>query len=134
MSELGDSRLDVNFDDVYDFETVPDSEEVQLRVTSAEIYRKEGGTRANLHLVFEVLDNPKASDIHLYMGIPNRDEDAKTANRLKLRLKAFYDAAEADPRGAVGELVGSTLWVIVGEEEDPQYGKRNFIRKFQATR
>ena len=136
MSENTGSILDMNFEDVYDFETLPDGEEVQLRVAKAEVYRKEGGTRANLHIIFEEPSNERIQDIHVYMGLPNPDDDAKLANKMKLRIKAFYEAVGADLSGPIDlqDLTGETLYAIVGEEDDPEYGRRNFIRSFQVPR
>lgn len=135
MDEAG-SILDLNFDDVYEFETIPDGEEVQLRIAKAEIYRKEGGTRNNLHVIFEDPSNERIQDLHIYMGLPNPDDDAKLANKMKLRIKAFYEATGADMSGPIDlqDLVGETLYVVVGEEDDPEYGRRNYIRSFSVQR
>lgn len=134
--EQNTGLLDLNFDDVYDFETLPDGEEVQLRIAKAEVYRKEGGTRNNLHIIAEDPSNERIQDIHLYMGLPNPDDDAKLANKMKLRVKAFYESVGADMSGPIdlNDLVGETFYCIIGEEEDPDFGQRNFIRSFQVQR
>jgi len=136
MSEMTGSILDMNFDDVYDFETLPDSSEAQLRVTAAEVYRKEGGTRSNLHITFDDPSNDRVQDIHLYMGLPIEDDEPKRVNKMKLRIKAFYEAVGADMSGPIElqDLIGETLTAIIGEEDDSEYGKRNFIRSFVVPR
>jgi hypothetical protein len=135
MTEQG-SILELHFDDVYDFETLPDGEEVQLRIARAEIYRKEGGTRSNLHVIFEDPSNERVQDIHVFMGLPTADDDVKLANKMKLRIKAFYEAAGIDMSGPIDldNLVGETLYAVVGEQEEPGYGRQNFIRSFSVPR
>jgi len=135
--QMTGSILDMNFEDVFDFEVLPDSTEHQLRIAKAEVYKKEGGERSNLHIIFDVPDNPRVDDIHIYMGLPIPADDEKRVNKMKVRIKAFYEAVGVDTNAGpidLNDLVGETLYVIIGEEDDNQYGKRNFVRQFLEAR
>lgn len=127
---LGDinSPLDTNFDDVYDFETLADRSEAQVRVGRVQIQPGKDDSRKSIHLTLEVLDSPKLESIHYYLPIPKPEEDMRTANRLKQKIKACYEACGCTPGDAPAVLMGREMWVIVGEEDDPKYGRRNTIK------
>jgi hypothetical protein len=129
------SALDLNFDDIYEEETIPADQEVQLRVIRAEIVKSRNSGRWNLHVVFDVPDNDRVADIHLYMGVPTDEDeqDPKRVNRMKKRIAGFYEACGVDYSSgsvAMTDLVGCTPWAQLGEEDDPEYGKRNTVRTF----
>ena len=130
-----ESILDINFDDVYDFETLPADTEAQLRVLRAEIHTSQRSGNKMIHFVFDVPDNPRIDDIHHYAGLPGEDDDAKMRNKKLQRVKEAYIALGVTPgRVEMSDFVGQTCWAIVGEETDAQYGTRNTIKSFVLPR
>ena len=133
------SILDINIDEAQEMRTLPDGAEVLLRIDRAEITpNKNDPTRFNLALVFVDPGDPATAEIKMWLPIATpefRDADPRGYNRLLLRWKAFYEAAGI-PSGRldVSSLPGTELYAIVGEEEDPTYGKQNFIRRFSPRR
>ena len=131
------SMLDINFDEVYDFELLPDGEEVELRIARAEVVGKKANEEEKmLHVVLEDPGNPKVDDIHLYMPIPSaemRSSEPKRANKMLRRIQQFYETFDIDTSQPVvlSDIIGNTGYCIVGvEEAQGEFGERNYIRSF----
>lgn len=129
------SILDLNFQDVYEPELIPDGTEITLTIRSAEQVRTKSGKNAMLNVVLYDASNPKTAPFTERLVVPSdtdkADDLAKWNNgmrRIQNFLKCFdlpstgVDPAEAFP--------GATGTVIVREEEDETYGKKNSVRKF----
>lgn len=131
------SALDLNFNDVYDFETFTDNEEVQLRVVKATREEKKKSP-GEFQLVMRLEDpsDPKKEDIFLYLGIPTEDErrnDPKKANKKMLRILDFYEAFDIDYSRPVilRDIEGATGYCIMGiQKATAEFPERSTIRSF----
>lgn len=136
MSEA--SMLDMNFDEVYDMEVIPEGEECQVSIIAADVTGKKNAEDEKMLVVrFSVIDHDTAEDIYHYLSIPNAElkrTDAKKANKQMLRIREFYQAFDVDYSQPVelANLQGLIGWAIVGVQkptaEYPQ--EKNFIKSF----
>jgi len=132
MNEQG-SLLDVNFDDVYDFELIPDGTEVELRISTAEIALSKS-QNPMLHVKLSDPTNPKVDDIHHYIILPiaDADMDPTVINKRKMRLRDFYVCFDVDTNHPVDvsrDLPGQTGICIVGVDPSDM-GDRNIVKSF----
>ena len=125
------SLLNLNFDDVYDPETLPQGTEVQLRIAKAEDHESKAGNPST-HVIFEDPSNEKVDEIHHYFSTPTGDTEPKVANRMLASYRAFYKCFGIDnaPDLDIDTFMGLTGYCIVNEEETPEYGKKNTIKTF----
>ena len=124
--------IEANWDDVYEFTTIPEGKEVQVLVKSAEIHKSQSGN-LSLHLILTVPSEPKANDIHHYQGIPDndiQDDDIKDWNKRMLRLKKVYQAfgVAMRPQTPASDFNGRSAWVTLGvDPAEGQYEEKNTI-------
>jgi len=133
-----DTLLDVNVDDTWAPEVYPDNTEAQIRIVSAEKHTSDRTGNKSAHVKFDDPSNFKIEYIHIYMGLPASDDDEKTSNNKRRRIKEFYSCFDIAPGpGGVNletDLPGKTGYVILGVEDDAQYGQRNVIKKFVSNK
>jgi len=136
MSEAP-SMLDLNMNDVYETEMLPDGEEQELRVAKAEMKeKKKVPGEFQLVVILEDPSNDKIDDIWLYMGVPTVDErqnSPKTANRKMQRIQQFYDAFDIDYSQPVmmADLQGQTGWAVVGiQAAQDSFPEKNYVKSF----
>lgn len=131
------SLLDINFDDVYEPKTLEADQEARLRISSAVYGSKKSDPEARRLEI--TLTNPTDSefkDFTVYLSIPNAEADKKKANAQKKRIQDFYSCFGIVPPlsvnedGSIPDIVGKEGWVVVGLDDDPEYGKKNTARKF----
>ena len=125
------SILDYNLDNVQELATVPEGE-YQVRGAGAECKTsaKTGGEYLSIRL--ECSDEPDAKNITLVMMLPTDSDDEKARNGRLRRLKSFYEAFDIDYTKGVDtdDLVGCSGWAILTEEDDPEYGRQNRVKRF----
>lgn len=106
--------------------------EYQVRILNAtlETQKKEPYGKY-LSVVLEIPTEPKAKNIYHIMMLPTSADDEKKANNRKLALLNFFKAFDIDVSAGINlqACIGRTGWVILEEEEDPEYGTRNRVRK-----
>lgn len=123
----------VDFSDVYEPEALPAGTEAEVRILDADLRTAKNNPNTKfISLRLEVPSNPKANDFYHTLFLVGPTDDAKKANNKKLALLNFSKAFGADlSRGmSPKDLVGYTAWAILDEEDDPQYGKRNVVRRW----
>jgi hypothetical protein len=125
------SFLDQNFDDVSEPKSVKEGE-YQVRVLDAAVKTSQKGKGDYVNLRLEILDDPQAKDINHVMMIPGPGDDAKQRNKRLFAIQSFLKACGFDPATTenVQEVIGATCWAILVEEQDPEYGTQNRVRKF----
>lgn len=125
----------LDFDGVYEPETVPGGE-YQLRVLKAEIKQQkpEKGSGSFVQLRLDIPSAPKSKDITHVMMLPGQQDDPKQKNSRLAAIQNFLKACGFDNVNNIAETEGSSCWAILTEEDDPEYGKQNRIRKFVAGR
>lgn len=123
----------LDFSGVYEPETVPEGE-YQLRVLSTEIKTstKTGGDFIQIKL--DIPSNPKAKDVTHVMMLPTQKDDPKQKNSRLAAVQNFLKACGYDNVNNINEVDGSMPWAILGEEETPEYGKQNRVKKFVVGR
>lgn len=133
------SLLNVNLADAKKFTTIANDTQCTLRIAQAEIKAvKADPSRSQLYLQFVDPSDPTVQEIRFYLAVPTanmqaQDERAyiRLVNRWESLAKATgVDVSQAEER----DFVGCDVEVVVGEEEDPQYGMQNFIRRFVPKR
>lgn len=129
------------FIDLGDLSDVPEqiavaSGEYQLRGISLELRKQkpEKGTGSFLMALMEIPSEPNSKLISHVMMIPDDSNQERTKNA---RLRAIRDFRVAFGLGISGPLnfrdfEGALGWAVLVEEEDPQYGVQNRVRKFTA--
>ena len=83
---------------------------------------------------FDIIGEVGSKTVTRYMALPTADMDAEKLNKTKLGLKRFFEAAGVDVSGGIDldSLVGTTVWAMLGVEEDEEYGEGNYIKRFIA--
>jgi hypothetical protein len=129
------SFLGQDFDNVFEPRSVKEGE-YQLKVLDCSIKesQKTGGHYVSAKL--EIIGEPEAKDINHVMMMPTPLDDIKQRNKRLSRIKEFLNACGYDPASIdnVQDLIGVTCWAILTEEQDPEYGMQNRVRKFVVGR
>lgn len=123
----------VDFSDVYEPEIMPAGSEVQVQIIDAEYREAKNNKETKMILLrLTVPSNIKAKDINHTLFLVGANDDAKKANNKKLALRTFSEAFGIDlSRGfTTRDLIGSSGWAILDEEDDPTYGKSNRVRRW----
>ena len=132
---MSDNLLDMNFDDVYDFENFQDGEQATVRIKSAET-KLSKANKPMLVVVVEDPTNPRIDDIYNYMLLPTaemRTEDPKSWNKRAMRMRDFYECFGIDssqPLEVDKDMPGLEGDVIMSLENDDEGNPRNTIKKF----
>lgn len=130
-SESAEAVIDVPVDDAVELQSVSPGE-YRLRIVDASMAKslKTGGMYLNARL--EICEQPYTKDITHILMFPASDDDAKKANNRKLALRNFYQAFGIDFSRpvAIGVLKGREAWAVLKEEEDPEYGMNNRVKKW----
>ena len=106
-------------------------EEYQIRIISCDVKLNKNDEPYMLPR-FEVCNEPLAKEITKYFPVPFNGMDEKKLNNAKLSLSRFFKAFGYEPGDSFDseELIGLEGWVILGVEEDDQYGTSNYIKRF----
>lgn len=125
----------LDFSGTYEPETVSPGE-YRLRVLEAEVKQQkpEKGTGMFIQLKLDIPDAPRSKDITHIMMMPTANDDPKQKNSRLSNIQLFLKACGFDNVNNVDEVVGSTPWAILTEEESTDFGKQNKVRKFVAGR
>ena len=125
--------LELNLNDVKELATVEPGE-YNLRITNAEVKTSEKTGGQFLKIVFDLPDEADSKGIQKVFMFPTDSDDDKVRNNRLRSVKLFYEAFDVDYEGAVetDDLVGLTGWAILAEDEDPEYGTSNFVKRFVA--
>lgn len=127
------SFLDMDFNDVVEPRAVEADAEYKVRIMDMkEGVNKKGGKY--IMVFFDILDEVGAKTLSHYMGLPESSMDAKQLNNTKYRIKQFLDCFDIDPKTDTEDWVGAEGWVILGVQDNEQYGEQNFIKCFQIPR
>lgn len=106
--------------------------EYQLRILNAtlETQKKEPYGKY-LSFALEIPSEPKSKNIYHVMMLPTTKDDEKKANNRKLAMLNFFKAFDIDVSSGLNlqACIGRTGWAILEEEDDPEYGTRNRLKK-----
>jgi len=120
----------MNFDDVVEPKAVPEGE-YELRITEV---TQDNNKNNEPYIMprFDIVSEPTAKTVSKYMALPIPTMDEKRLNQTKLNLKRFFEAVGIDASGGIDldQLVGETVWAILGLEVDDEYGEQNFVKRF----
>jgi len=119
------------FANTYEPESVPEGE-YNLRVTNIEEKDSQKTGGKFLQVTMEILDKPKAKNIYHIMMFPTAQDDEKKKNGRLNAIQKFVTAFGADITAGVDlkSLIGNSGWAILREENDPEYGTKNSVKKF----
>lgn len=129
----GDTFIDLGLDDAQELKSVP-AGEYQVRVVEATIGHSEKTGGDYLKLRLELPGETLSKDLNHFMMFPTPQDDPKKANNRKLAIRNAIQACGIDSSKGFNpqDLVGCTAWAILREEEDPEYGKQNSVKKWVA--
>lgn len=114
--------------EVQELQTVPEGE-YTLRIIALELRKKNN---AYLFAKFAIEGESGTKPVQHTFMLPKPDDDPDTADRRKRSIKHFYQAFGIPLTGPVyfSEYIGATGRALLSEEEDPEFGAQNRIRKF----
>lgn len=114
-----------------ELKSVPQGE-YQVRVVSCEVKTSKNTGGDFLQAQLEIIGEPLTKNINHVMMFPTNSDDAKKQNNRKLAIRNFLQACGIDTSKGFNpsELEGCTAWAILAEEDDPEYGKQNRVRKW----
>ncbi len=105
--------------------------EYQVRIIECDGKRENSSGNPYVLPRFELCDEPLAKDFTLYLPLPHGDMDAKQKMRTVAKLKNFCACFGIAFQGFDPEdLAGTEGWVILGKDNDDEYGEQNFIKSF----
>lgn len=129
--------LDHSFDDVVEPTTLPADTEAELRIVSVRVDSDKNGYPYMMPF-FEVASDDYAKEFSHFIRLPHDELSAKELNKVKYRLKMFYDAFGVDYSRGVNpteDLPGKTGWAIVGMRVSDFTGEEeNYVKRFIAGR
>lgn len=127
--------LDEDTTNTVELHSMPEGE-YQLRFLKGEQKMSKKTNKPMVQLNFDIVGEVEAKDLTHYIMLPTSDMDAKERNRRQLSirdLKYAFGLSDND-RIDFDSLIGETVWAILAEEENEEYGKQNRIRRFLAKR
>jgi len=130
------SLLDVVTEGAQELELLEDGLEVTVRIVNLEVVPvKSRPGSSQLSVRFDVPSNPLADDMYGYVSLPDaalKESDPKAFSKAVGRFKDFCKCFSVDSSGPIDsdDFKGMTGDVIVGLEDDPQYGRRNRIKQY----
>lgn len=107
--------------------------EYQLRILNLEINKQKKEPFGQfLQATLDIPSEPKSKNIYHVMMFPTAQDDEKKTNNRKRAIQFFFQAFGIDvSRGVnLAEAVGNMGWALLEEEDDPEYGTRNRVKKF----
>ena len=129
------SFLGQDFDNVFEPKSVKEGE-YQLKVLDAQVKTSQKTNGEYISAKLEIVGEPEAKDINHVMMLPTPNDDIKQKNKRLAAIQNFLRSCGFDPSSVsnVNELIGATCWAILTEEQDPEYGTQNRVRKFVVGR
>ena len=130
------SFLDLDgMDNVIEPTTVPDGTEAEVRIESAEVKTSKAGN-PYLSIRLSVPADLACADFNHMVMLPTSEDTPKEKNNKLYRIKQFAEAFGLPLSGGIDlEMAkGATAWAILGETDDPTYGKQNRIKSFTSKR
>lgn len=122
--------LDYNLDEAKPLKTIPDGEEVRVRIVKAEQKDSKKGT-PQIEVVLVPSEHADAEYIYYYMGLIHDGLDDRQRNNVLLRLKEFREVFDLPwPSDPKEDWSGQEAYAIVREEEGQDGKVRNSIKKF----
>lgn len=123
------SFLDIDLANVPELIVLPEGE-YKVRVAHAELKQSQKGNRY-LNFRMEVPSEPTSEDIYHMIMLPTPEDSDKQKIKRRTELRDFCLAFGVDPSATplqIGNFVGGESWALLGEEDDPTYGKRNIVK------
>lgn len=129
-NEESNSMLDLSFDNVVEYEAVPEGE-YQLRID--DIVAASGEKGPYVRAVLLPVGNDMAKTISHVMMLPQANDEPRKKNNRLLALRSFYEAFGVDyTSGPVNleDLKGLTAWAFLRVETSDTYGEQNQVRRW----
>lgn len=129
----GLSILDINTSDAVE-PTVAEEGEYKIRITSYKKYddgnfiKTSDSGNAGFVVNFDIPDEVTSKGFSKWIQVPTNGMEPKKLNGVKFQLDCFKRAFNMTEINF--NKVGMEGYALLGVENDPQYGEKNFIRKF----
>lgn len=107
--------------------------EYQLRILNLEMKDSQKTGGKFIQATFEIVNEPEAKNVYHVMMLPTANDDEKKKNGRTRAIIAFAAAFGVDvtKEGLKPEaMIGNMGWAILREEDDPEYGTKNSVKKF----
>jgi len=142
------SFLDIDFDDVVEFNAVP-AGEYRVRITEAKIWEEDPnkGNRRALRVTLDIVDHALAKPVSHFMNLPvdpTPEEQAdpellkkyqRRTNMQKLSLKNFFEAFRIDPKTtSIESYAGEECFAVLSVFTDDKYGEQNRVDRFIVSK
>jgi hypothetical protein len=131
----GQTLLDVNFDEIPEFETL-DAGEYRLRISDAEIRTKESTGNKFILLRMNAIEYDNAEDVTDVFMLDGPDYDDRRRKKALARLRDFCDDMDI-PYGPQGldmrDFEGKEVWAVLDKTEDPEYGESNNVVRYVSA-
>lgn len=123
---------DLDLENVPEESAVPEGE-YELRIVDAKDHVSKTSGKPSINVVFVIDSEPNSQLIYHYMSLPTPDDDDRSSNSKKRRIKDFLTVFGLSPQSEYEEWIGLTGWALV-EVDDRTEEPRNAIRRFIVAR
>ena len=129
------SWLDVNMGDIVDPKCLGDGTEVQFQVVDVEQVgvNAKGEEKNYVKVELELLaEGGPWQNVMTFINFPRSNDDGTKTNNKKRMLRDFAKAIDL-PQEMISQpdsWIGKGGYGIVGFEDDPNFGKRNTIKRY----
>lgn len=120
--------LDMDLDNVI-APRILEEGEANLRVIGVEEGQSKKTGEDYLRIRLDPFEEVGANEIAVYLMLPNANNDAKTSNKRRYRIKEFMDAIGATSMDT-DHWLGETCWAILGVQTSEEYGDQNTVKRF----
>ncbi len=121
--------LDVNVDDAKEPVAVEGGKEYLIRLLDITEGVDKNGHPYALALL-DIPQEPYSKMFNHFLNIPYEGMEPKRLNEVKWQIKVFKQAFKIADIKDVEMVKGSQAWAILGDRDDEQYGKQNYVKKF----
>ena len=134
MSEFVDTSIlqDLDIDGAVAPSTLPGDQQYELQVTRTEINGEKSYIAVQLDAVGA---DPFTKSIRHMIFLPKADDDDKKRNNKLYGYKQFCQAfgIEGEDRKNPEIWIGKTGYAILGEEDNPPYGRQNTLKRLVGS-
>ena len=122
--------LDINLGDAKEPKAAAEGEYLVRWLDTNEGIDKNG--HSYIQAILDIPSEADAKTFTHFAGLPYEGMEPKTLNNCKWRLKQLFEAFGIDHSKQIDFVVckGRQAWAILGVNDDEQYGRQNYIKKF----
>ncbi|GIV03964.1 MAG: hypothetical protein KatS3mg015_2794 [Fimbriimonadales bacterium] len=123
---------DMELNKVEEPKAAPADVETHLRIVSVRTGINKNGLPYFMPR-FEVVGHPEYAQFSDYVPIPDAQQSEEERYRTTLRLKRFLNAVGVPLTARLdleNDLIGKECWAVLGQEDNPDYGIQNYVKRY----